>query len=218
MVLAPGQAPALTQGLSQHYLAGQKAWGAQLTEKGVQLSRLLLKRGSTTGKAEEMPQKWTKAYLQKSELSHEWLNCSNNRETRDQHTAERKMKVKSESVNHSVMSDSLRPHGQTPWSLKFPSKNTGVGSHSLLQGIFWTRDQTQVSCIADSWQSEPPGKPSEEYSEVFQRKTCRAMESKSSTVINLHELEQCFLTPGCHWVSFSSWESPQVAHFPGSVY
>ena len=105
----------------------------------MQLSRLLLKRGSTTGKAEEMPQKRTKAYLQKSELSHEWLNCSNNMETRDQHTAERKMKVKSESVNHSVVSDSLRPHGQTPWSLKFPSKHTGVGSHSLLQGISWTQ-------------------------------------------------------------------------------
>ena len=30
----------------------------------------------------------------------------------------------------------------------FPGKNTGVGSHALLQGIFLTQDQTQVSCIA----------------------------------------------------------------------
>ena len=43
----------------------------------------------------------------------------------------------------SVMSNSLRPHGpQTarllcPWD--FPGKNTGVGSHSLLQGIFPTQ-------------------------------------------------------------------------------
>ena len=45
-------------------------------------------------------------------------------------------------VSHSVMSDS-----ETPWtvthqahlSMEFPGKNTGVGSHSLLQGIFPTR-------------------------------------------------------------------------------
>ena len=30
-----------------------------------------------------------------------------------------------------------------------PGKNTGVGCHALLQGIFWPRDQTHVSCIAD---------------------------------------------------------------------
>ena len=45
--------------------------------------------------------------------------------------------------SHSVMSDSLRPHGlQTarllhPWD--FPGKNTGVGCHFLLQGIFPTQ-------------------------------------------------------------------------------
>ena len=33
-----------------------------------------------------------------------------------------------------------------PWNS--PGKNTGVGSHSLLQGIFQPRDWTQVSCIA----------------------------------------------------------------------
>ena len=32
-----------------------------------------------------------------------------------------------------------------PWD--FPGKNTGVGCHFLLQGIFLTRDQTRVSCI-----------------------------------------------------------------------
>ena len=32
-----------------------------------------------------------------------------------------------------------------PWD--FPGKNTGVGCHFLLQGIFPTRDWTQVSCI-----------------------------------------------------------------------
>ena len=52
----------------------------------------------------------------------------------------------------SVVSDSLWPHRLKPaWllcPLDSPAKNTGVGSHSLLQGIFQPRDQTQVSCIA----------------------------------------------------------------------
>ena len=44
------------------------------------------------------------------------------------------------------MSDSLRPHGlYSPWNS--PDQNTGVGSLSLLQGIFPTQDQTRVSCI-----------------------------------------------------------------------
>ena len=45
-------------------------------------------------------------------------------------------------VNHSVTSDSLRPHGLLPTRLlgpwNSPGKNTGVGCHSLLQGIFRT--------------------------------------------------------------------------------
>jgi len=42
----------------------------------------------------------------------------------------------SESISHSVLSDSLRHHGQArilcPWDS--PGKNTGVSRHSLLQG------------------------------------------------------------------------------------
>ena len=37
---------------------------------------------------------------------------------------------------------------QAPLSIGFPSKNTGLGSHSLLQGFFPPRDWTQVSCIS----------------------------------------------------------------------
>ena len=48
--------------------------------------------------------------------------------------------------SRSVMSDSLRPHGNSLWNS--PGQNTGVGSLSLLQGIFPTKDRTQVSCIA----------------------------------------------------------------------
>ena len=36
-----------------------------------------------------------------------------------------------------VMSDSLQPHGYSPWNS--PGQNTGVGSLSLLQGIFPTQ-------------------------------------------------------------------------------
>ena len=40
-------------------------------------------------------------------------------------------------VSHSVVSDSLRPHGLYPARLLCPSgKNTRVSSHFLLQGIF----------------------------------------------------------------------------------
>ena len=40
-----------------------------------------------------------------------------------------------ESESHSVVTDSLQPHGlYGPWN--FPGQNTGVGSHSLLPGIF----------------------------------------------------------------------------------
>ena len=50
---------------------------------------------------------------------------------------------KSESESCSVVSNCLRPHGlYSPWNS--PGQNTGVGSHSLLQGIF----PTQVSHIA----------------------------------------------------------------------
>ena len=43
-----------------------------------------------------------------------------------------------QSESHSVVSDSLRPHGiYSPWN--FPGQNTGVGSLSLLQGIFPTQ-------------------------------------------------------------------------------
>jgi len=53
-----------------------------------------------------------------------------------------KMK-ESEGVSHAVMTDSLWPHGLwltsllCPWNS--PGKNSGVGCHALLQGIFLTQ-------------------------------------------------------------------------------
>ena len=59
----------------------------------------------------------------------------------------------------------LASHGLYPtrlfWPWDFPGRNTGVGCHSLLQGIFLTPDSN--SCLqhwqADSFTSEPLGKP-----------------------------------------------------------
>ena len=46
----------------------------------------------------------------------------------------------------------LQPHGLKPTRLlgpwNSPAKNTGVGSHSLLQGIFLIQGSNLVSCIA----------------------------------------------------------------------
>ena len=40
------------------------------------------------------------------------------------------------------------PQGSSFLAWDFPGKKTGVGSHSILQGIFLTTNQTCVSCIA----------------------------------------------------------------------
>ena len=51
--------------------------------------------------------------------------------------------MKSENVSHSVMPNSLQPYGLQPPRLfcpwNSPGKNTGVDSHSLLQGVFLTQ-------------------------------------------------------------------------------
>ena len=52
-----------------------------------------------------------------------------------------------------VTSGPLGPNGPSsllcPWD--FPSKNTGVRCHALLQGSFRPRDQTCISCFAGSF-------------------------------------------------------------------
>ena len=62
-------------------------------------------------------------------------------------------------VSRSVLSDSLRPHGlYSLWNS--PGQNTGVGSRSFLQGIFPTQGLNPgLTLQADSFLSEPPGKP-----------------------------------------------------------
>ena len=66
-------------------------------------------------------------------------------------TREDKVKVK-------VASNSLQPHGlYSPWNS--PGQNTGVGSRSLLQGIFPTQGlNLGLALRADSLPAEPQGK------------------------------------------------------------
>ena len=63
----------------------------------------------------------------------------------------------SENESCSVVSDSLQPHVflYSPWNS--PGQNTGVGSLSLLQGIFPTQGSNPG--LLHSLPAEPPGKP-----------------------------------------------------------
>ena len=71
----------------------------------------------------------------------------------------------SESVSRSVVSNSLWPHGLYPARLfcprDSPSKNSGVGCHSILQRNLPDSaiEPGSPSLQADSLLSEPPGKP-----------------------------------------------------------
>ena len=62
------------------------------------------------------------------------------------------------SESRSVVSNCLQPHGlYSPWNS--PGQNTGVGSLSLLQGIFSTRIEPRSPALqADSLPAEPQEK------------------------------------------------------------
>ena len=90
------------------------------------------------------------------------------------------------SVSHSVVSDFVQPHGLQsarllcPWGS--PRKNTGVGCHFLLKGIFPTLGLNAGSSVlqADSLPSEPPGKPWK-----GQMSSCKSLvQSKLSPMLN----------------------------------
>ena len=59
---------------------------------------------------------------------------------------------------HSGVSDSLEPHGLQPTRLlcpwDFPDKNTGVGCHLLLQGIFLTQGSNPTLLHLLHWQAD----------------------------------------------------------------
>ena len=70
------------------------------------------------------------------------------------------MVLSMESESGSVVSDSLRPRGlYSPWNS--PGQNTGVGSLSLLQGIFPTQGQNPglPHCVWILYQLSHKGSP-----------------------------------------------------------
>ena len=109
---------------------------------------------------------------------------------------ERLERFPSESKSHSVMSDSLQPHGlYTPWNS--PSHNTGVGTFPSPgdlpnPGIEPRSPKLQV----DSLPAEPPGKPWWGISQIHHKMTYPL----SSVVW------WCFCVPG--WKYHSSVSSP----------
>ena len=73
-----------------------------------------------------------------------------------------------ESVRSSGVSDSFQPHRLWPTKLlcpwNSPGKNTGIGCHALLQGIFLTQGSNLCLLCLLHWQANslplmPPGKP-----------------------------------------------------------
>ena len=80
--------------------------------------------------------------------------------TKDTHNNIHKSTHSNESESHSVVSNSLRPHGlYSTWNS--PGQNTGVGSLSLFQWIFPTQGSNPAlpTLQADSLPAEPQGKP-----------------------------------------------------------
>ena len=86
-----------------------------------------------------------------------------------------------------------------PWiiqSWNSPGQNTGVGSHSLLQGIFSTQGSNPgLSLPVDSLPAEPPGKP------------------KNTGVGNLSLLQWIFSTKELNWgLLHSRWILYQLSY------
>ena len=84
------------------------------------------------------------------------------------------------------MSDSLRPNTvapQTPLSMGFFNKNTGVGCHALLKGIFPTQGLSPhlLHWQAGSFPLVPPGKPSP-WAYLGTQKLAQNIASRSSLV------------------------------------
>ena len=93
-------------------------------------------------------------------------------------------------VSRSVVSDPLRPHGLSPAKLlcpwNSPGKNTGVGSLSLLQGIFSTQRSNPglPHCRRIFFRLSLPGSPSSPKSNMTRgpcRKRCQPVSALSRT-------------------------------------
>ena len=109
------------------------------------------------------------------------------------------------SVSHSVMPDSLRPHGLQSSRLlcprDSPGKNTRVGCHALLQGIFLTQGlNPRLLCLlhwqAGSLPPVPPGKPVYICQPCFRLMHLMQVHSRGATVT---ASQGSFLLPCSSW-------------------
>ena len=95
-----------------------------------------------------------------------------------------------ESESHSVMSDSLWPHGlHSP--LNSPGQNTGVGSRSLLQWIFPTQESSRglLNCRQIPYQLSYQGSPMHEKYYFFKgQRTAHKAENQVTSMWKLHPL------------------------------
>ena len=99
----------------------------------------------------------------------------------------------------SVASDSMRPHGPKPIRLfcqwNFPKKNTGVGCHAILQGIFPTQGSNPsllhlLYCWVGYLPLVPPGKPHLKVSNCQQPSHGLTHAGPSLTRMRLQQREQ----------------------------
>ena len=90
--------------------------------------------------------------------------------------------LKSESESLSAVSDSLRPRGLLcPWNS--PGQNTGVGSLSLLQGIFPTQEWNLglLHCRWSLYQLSYQGSPKGDNGKKKKKKICLPMQEMPET-------------------------------------
>ena len=96
------------------------------------------------------------------------------------------------------MSDSFHPPGLLcPWD--FLGKNTGVGCHFLLQGIFPTQglNLSLLHWQMDSLLSKPPEKSLK----------------KTTTTVYIPYLKDYFIAKKCHHVTMQSCHKPSICFF-----
>ena len=114
------------------------------------------------------------------------------------------------SESHSVMSYSLRPHGlYSPWIS--PDQNTGVGSRSLLQGIFTT--QGSNSGLAHGRQILYQLSHQESWSRVIPLKIKRECVSVPAQSLSCVRLFATSWTAACQ--NPFSMESPRQEYWSG---
>ena len=124
------------------------------------------------------------------------------------------------------MSNSLLPHGLQPSRLfcpwDFPGRNTGVGYHSLLQGIFHTpgidpKFPMSSALAGRFFTSMPPGKPPPHLVGMSLSKTTWAPPVPVLVIHTHSHLPRFQYQAGAARGQVPSTPSPRPSHCPGPV-